>query len=55
MQLIPTIKDFKLQNKVFKIDIAYLESEMKLYKGFDDIPRRSFTTTIDQWVNWLQY
>lgn len=48
MQLIPTIKDFKLLNRVFKINIAYLESEIKIFKGFDDVPRRSYTKTVDQ-------
>ncbi|KAF0748271.1 zinc finger MYM-type protein 1-like [Aphis craccivora] len=48
LQLSPTVENIKLLNKVFAIDMDKLEQEIKLLKGFTDIPCGSSTTTIDQ-------
>jgi hypothetical protein len=53
LQLNPTNEDIELINKIFKIYELHLESEIKLLKGFTDIPSGSSTTTVGYWLDWL--
>jgi hypothetical protein len=52
LQLNPKNEDIELINKIFKIDTLHLKSEIKLFKGFTDIPSGSSTTTIDYWLDY---